>query len=162
MEGQETGELDFDQCVDDAIASLPDDLRGFMSNVAILVEAEPPAGQPLLGLYQGVPLTRRGSSYGGVLPDRITIYQGPLERYYGVQPGSAAARDPAGRTARDRASFRHQRRPVARARSLLDDRAESAINRPNGWPRLLTARRERRVNFSPGGRRVNTYPNVKE
>ena len=72
--------------MDDAIASLPDDLRGFMSNVAILVEAEPPAGQPLLGLYQGVPLTRRGSSYGGVLPDRITIYQGPLERHYGSSP----------------------------------------------------------------------------
>ena len=53
-----------------------------MSNVAVLVEDEPPAGMPLLGLYEGVPLTRRGSSYGGVLPDKITIYRGPLERRY--------------------------------------------------------------------------------
>ena len=55
-----------------------------MSNVAVVVEDEPPAGMPLLGLYQGVPLTRRGSSYGGVLPDKISIYRGPLERYYGA------------------------------------------------------------------------------
>jgi predicted Zn-dependent protease with MMP-like domain len=40
-------------------------------------------GQRLLGLYQGVPLTRRGSYYGGVLPDKITIYRGPLPRLYG-------------------------------------------------------------------------------
>jgi predicted Zn-dependent protease with MMP-like domain len=54
-----------------------------MSNVAIVVEDEPPPGQRLLGLYQGVPLTRRSSHYGGVLPDRITIYRGPLVRLYG-------------------------------------------------------------------------------
>jgi predicted Zn-dependent protease with MMP-like domain len=51
-----------------------------MSNVEIVVEPEPPAGEPLLGLYEGVPLTRRGSSYAGVLPDKITVYSGPLER----------------------------------------------------------------------------------
>ena len=55
-----------------------------MSNVEIVVEDEPPAGMPLLGLYQGVPLTRRGAFYGGVLPDKITIYRGPLERLYGA------------------------------------------------------------------------------
>ena len=38
---------------------------------------------PLLGLYQGVPLTGRSSAYGGVLPDKITIYRRPLERLYG-------------------------------------------------------------------------------
>lgn len=38
---------------------------------------------PLLGLYQGVPLTRRTSGYGGVPPDKISIYRGPLERLYG-------------------------------------------------------------------------------
>jgi predicted Zn-dependent protease with MMP-like domain len=54
-----------------------------MSNVEIVVDDEPPAGQPLLGLYQGVPLTRRGSQYGAVLPDKITIYRGPLLRLYG-------------------------------------------------------------------------------
>jgi predicted Zn-dependent protease with MMP-like domain len=71
---------DFEHYVEEAIASLPDDLRAFMSNVAVVVEDEPPAGLPLLGLYQGLPLTRRGSAYAGVPPDKITIYRGPLER----------------------------------------------------------------------------------
>ena len=44
------------------------------------VEEEPPEGLPLLGLYQGVPLTRRSVGYAGVAPDKITIYRGPLER----------------------------------------------------------------------------------
>jgi len=71
---------DFELCVDEAIASLPDDLREFMSNVGVVVEEEPPDGLPLLGLDQGVPLTRRSSGYAGVPPDKITIYRGPLER----------------------------------------------------------------------------------
>jgi len=79
----EDEELDFDRSVADALDSLPADLRAFMSNVELVVEDEPPPGQPLLGLYQGVPLTRRGSRYGGVLPDKITIYRGPLQRLYG-------------------------------------------------------------------------------
>ncbi len=74
---------DFEQLIQEALDSLPDDLRGEMSNVEIVVEDEPPPGQPLLGLYQGVPLTRRGINYSGALPDKITIYQGPLERIYG-------------------------------------------------------------------------------
>lgn len=73
----------FQQCVEDALDSLPAELRARMSNVAIVVAAEPPPGQRLLGLYEGVPLTRRGSNYGGVLPDKITIYRGPLERLHG-------------------------------------------------------------------------------
>ena len=77
-------DIDFEQCVEDALVSLPDDLRIFMSNVAVVVEDEPPAGMPLLGLYQGVPLTRRSSAYSGVLPDKISIYRGPLERHYGA------------------------------------------------------------------------------
>jgi predicted Zn-dependent protease with MMP-like domain len=77
---------DFDDLIDEAVASLPDDLRSFMSNVAIVVEDEPPAGLPLLGLYQGVPLTRRTTGYAGVPPDRITIYRGPLERLTGGNP----------------------------------------------------------------------------
>jgi predicted Zn-dependent protease with MMP-like domain len=51
-----------------------------------VLEDEPPAGQPLLGLYQGIPLTRRTSSYAGALPDKITIYRGPLERLNGRDP----------------------------------------------------------------------------
>ncbi len=77
-------DVDFDQCVQEALDSLPAELRDYMSNVAVVVEDEPPGGQPLLGLYQGVPLTRRGSSYGAVLPDKISIYRGPLERHYGA------------------------------------------------------------------------------
>jgi len=80
------GEVDFEQEVADAVASLPRDLRDDISNVAIVVEDEPPPGQPLLGLYQGIPLTRRGVGYSGVLPDKITIYRGPLERPYGADP----------------------------------------------------------------------------
>ena len=79
-------ESDFDALVEDAIESLPDDLSGFMSNVAVVVEDEPPPGMPLLGLYQGVPLTGRSSAYSGVPPDKITIYRGPIERMYGNDP----------------------------------------------------------------------------
>ena len=77
---------DFEDLVDEAVASLPDDLRGFMTNVAVVLEDEPPAGLPLLGLYQGVPLTQRTSAYGGVPPDKITIYRGPLERLANGDP----------------------------------------------------------------------------
>ena len=86
----ESGLLDpggrFEEYAEDALDSLPSDLRSQMSNVEIVVEDEPPPGQRLLGLYQGVPLTRRSSYYGGVLPDKITIYRGPLVRYYGRDP----------------------------------------------------------------------------
>jgi predicted Zn-dependent protease with MMP-like domain len=76
----------FEDLVEDAVASLPDDLRGFMSNVAVVIEEEPPGGLPLLGLYQGVPLTRRTTAYGAVPPDKVTIYRGPLERLTGGDP----------------------------------------------------------------------------
>jgi predicted Zn-dependent protease with MMP-like domain len=79
-------EDDFEQYVEEAVASLPPELREFMSNVAIVVEEEPPAGRPLLGLYEGFPLTRRGSGYTGVAPDKITIYRRPLERLWGADP----------------------------------------------------------------------------
>jgi predicted Zn-dependent protease with MMP-like domain len=79
-------EVDFEQTVQEAVDGLPAELRDAMSNVSVVVEDEPAAGAPLLGLYQGVPLTRRGSFYGGVLPDKITIYRGPLLRLYGYDP----------------------------------------------------------------------------
>lgn len=78
-----TDEPQWYRMVEEALASLPAGLRGAMSNVEILVEDEPPRGEPLLGLYEGIPLTRRSSAYTGVLPDKITIYRGPLERLYG-------------------------------------------------------------------------------
>jgi predicted Zn-dependent protease with MMP-like domain len=76
----------FDAYVDEALAALPAELRTQMSNVEIVVEDEPPPGERLLGLYQGIPLTRRTSGYAGALPDKITIFRGPLERAFGRDP----------------------------------------------------------------------------
>jgi predicted Zn-dependent protease with MMP-like domain len=69
----------FGELVEAALASIPDELRRRMRNVAIAVEDEG-ASPSLLGLYHGVPLTARTTAYGGVLPDRITIYRLPILR----------------------------------------------------------------------------------
>ena len=79
-------DLPFEDFVEQTLESLPRELGAQMSNVEIVVEDEPPPGSRLLGLYQGVPLTRRNSSYGAVLPDKITIYRGPILRIYGRDP----------------------------------------------------------------------------
>jgi len=76
----------FERLVGEALDDLPDDIGSLMTNVAVTVEDEPPPGQPLLGLYQGVPWGRRGPYYAGALPDKITIYRGPLERMSGGDP----------------------------------------------------------------------------
>ncbi len=55
-----TGTVDSKRKVEEALASLPRQLRDVISNVVILADEEPRPGQPLLGLYQGIPLTRRG------------------------------------------------------------------------------------------------------
>jgi predicted Zn-dependent protease with MMP-like domain len=80
----------FESLVADALASIPRRFRDAMANLAIVVEDEPPAEllrdleidppDTLLGLYQGTPLTERRWDYGNVLPDRILLFQGPLER----------------------------------------------------------------------------------
>ena len=70
----------FDESIDEALNSLPAELRAAMSNVEIVVEDEPPDGRPLLGLYRGVPLSRRTSNYSGMLPDKISIFSGPITR----------------------------------------------------------------------------------
>jgi predicted Zn-dependent protease with MMP-like domain len=70
---------EFEELVANAIDSLPDELRNYISNVQIVVEDEPPPGQPLLGLYQGVPRTMYADRTWA-LPDKITIYRGPIER----------------------------------------------------------------------------------
>jgi len=66
----------FEELVADAIDAVPDELARHMDNVAVFVE-DRSRNRNLLGLYQGVPLTARGSGYGiGVTsPDRITIYR---------------------------------------------------------------------------------------
>jgi predicted Zn-dependent protease with MMP-like domain len=67
----------FEELVADALDGIPEELGKYMQNVAVFVQDVPP--QPnLLGLYQGVPLTARGISYSGTMPDRITIYRRPI------------------------------------------------------------------------------------
>ena len=83
-------EVDFEAEVEAAVASLPDEIRGFMSNVAIVLEEESPR-PGVLGLYQGYPLTTRGSAYSAVPPDKITIYRRPLLRLYGSDPARLRA-----------------------------------------------------------------------
>lgn len=79
MPGEDDHEREFDESVAEAVDSLPTDLRALHLERCDRHRQEPAAGQPLLGLYQGVPLTHRSSGYAGALPDKITIYQGPLE-----------------------------------------------------------------------------------
>src|SRR5690349_5257546 len=76
---------EFERLVVDALDSIPARLASQLDNVAVVVEDWPrpdqlPArGGTLLGLYEGVPLTKRGPmSYAGAVPDRITIFRGPL------------------------------------------------------------------------------------
>ncbi len=80
---------EFEALVERALQTLPTRFRRKLKNIAVVVvdwpdartlkemEIEPP--DTLYGLYRGVDLTRRDSSYGNVLPDTITIYQGPIE-----------------------------------------------------------------------------------
>jgi predicted Zn-dependent protease with MMP-like domain len=71
----------FDELVGEALAGLPEQFATAMENVAVIVE-DHAEGQNLFGLYEGVPLTRRGPlSYAGVMPDRITLYQDTISRY---------------------------------------------------------------------------------
>lgn len=79
----------FSELVDEAIAAIPAYLRSRLDNIQVDVRplapldvAESLGRHPwsLLGVYQGIPYTRRGSWYGNVMPDRILIFQGPIER----------------------------------------------------------------------------------
>ncbi|MGH2541420.1 MAG: metallopeptidase family protein, partial [Ardenticatenaceae bacterium] len=80
----------FEQLVIEALERLPEDFQRLMNNVQVVIEMWPSRRQlasvglrgrgTLLGLYEGIPLTRRGVFYGQVLPDKITIFQRPIER----------------------------------------------------------------------------------
>jgi predicted Zn-dependent protease with MMP-like domain len=71
----------FQELVVDAMDGLPDWILQRLDNVEVLIEGELPLDQPnLLGLYEGIPLTQRGSGYSGVLPDRITLFRSTLVR----------------------------------------------------------------------------------
>ena len=82
----------FERLVAEALDSLPEDILQHMDNVEVIVEDWPSRAQmaraglgpgyTLFGLYEGVPLTKRSSSYGLVPPDKITIFRGPIEVTY--------------------------------------------------------------------------------
>jgi predicted Zn-dependent protease with MMP-like domain len=79
---------EFEGLVSEALDRIPPELTRLMDNVAVFVEDEPPADDPeLLGLYEGVPLTERGEWYAGVLPDRISVYMGPILRLCEAEDG---------------------------------------------------------------------------
>jgi len=84
---------EFEALVRGSLASLPDWFLEKLENIDVVVEDEPDwrikremrvGGGTLLGLYQGVPLSRRGFWYGNVLPDKITLYMGPILRMGGT------------------------------------------------------------------------------
>ena len=68
----------FDELVSDALDLIPAHLAAAFDNVVILVEGRNDEEPDLLGLYEGVALTERDSSYAGSLPDTITIYRDAL------------------------------------------------------------------------------------
>jgi predicted Zn-dependent protease with MMP-like domain len=74
----ELGRADFEALVEQALDEIPDELAQLVRNVVVLVEDDPPSDAPdLLGVYDGVSLTERGTDHTG-LPDRITIFRRPL------------------------------------------------------------------------------------
>ena len=74
----------FQELVREALDALPDWVLERLENVEIMVDDDPPDGsRSLLGHYEGIPLTKRGSNYGGVLPDRIELYRRNIERAAG-------------------------------------------------------------------------------
>ena len=79
----------FEHLVAKAVDSLPDEFRSRLENIDVVVAYQPTTrqltklerkrGETLLGLYEGVPLTKRSEHYGLVVPDKITIFQKPIE-----------------------------------------------------------------------------------
>jgi len=81
----------FERLVAEALDDLPAWVRERLENVEVVVEEAPPRDEPgLLGLYQGIPMTRRGMSYAGVLPDRITLFRSTIEAQAGDDEGLKA------------------------------------------------------------------------
>jgi len=68
----------FEELVGDALDAVPAEFAEAMDNVVVLVEEQNDEMPDILGLYHGVALTERTSDYGGVLPDRISIYRRPI------------------------------------------------------------------------------------
>jgi predicted Zn-dependent protease with MMP-like domain len=79
----------FERLVAEAVDKLPDEFHEKLANIDVVVERQPTfrqlaeaglkSGETLLGLYEGIPQTERGRHYGLVVPDKITIFQRPIE-----------------------------------------------------------------------------------
>ena len=79
----------FEKIVSEALDELPEEIGEALSNIYVVVEQGPSeetngelnlqSRHELLALYEGIPLTERNTNYGVVLPDRITIFQGPIQ-----------------------------------------------------------------------------------
>ena len=68
----------FEELVSEALDEVPEELTRLIDNCVVLVEDDPPADDPeLLGVYDGIPITERDSSYVMAVPDRITIFRNP-------------------------------------------------------------------------------------
>jgi len=86
---QKLNRAEFEKIVKEGIRAIPEKFLRKLKNVAILVEEEPTPAQKkklnihpdwtLFGLYEGVPQLERGANYSAVLPDKITIFQNPIE-----------------------------------------------------------------------------------
>ena len=84
----EISDEQFDQFITEALDELPQEYIRNMKNVAITIADHPTEeqrtklklcrGQTLYGLYEGIPLTQRSGNYSGVLPDKITLFKGPI------------------------------------------------------------------------------------
>jgi predicted Zn-dependent protease with MMP-like domain len=68
----------FDELVSDALDLIPPKLAAAIDNVVVLVENRHPEEPELLGLYEGIALTERDTTYAGALPDTITIFRDAL------------------------------------------------------------------------------------
>lgn len=92
----------FERLVSEALDELPKEFGDRLDNIDVVIQGWPTRGQliaaglhpdrqTLFGLYQGVPQTKRGRSYGLVPPDKITIFQGPIEVHFRTDPAIRAA-----------------------------------------------------------------------
>jgi predicted Zn-dependent protease with MMP-like domain len=112
----------FEQLVAKAIETMPEEIRGRLENIDIIVADAPTREQlqnsglsgnnTLLGLYEGVPLTKRTHGYSFVIPDKITIFQKPIE---------ASCRNEAQITSKIQRVVRHE---IAHHFGIDDDRLE--------------------------------------
>jgi len=71
---------DFEKMVMEVLEELPESFAKKLQNIDVVVEESPPGRGSILGLYQGVPLKKRGIFYGNILPDKITLYQRNIEK----------------------------------------------------------------------------------